>query len=140
MIEREIPDLKMSICLPLFKFKEERTDENYLKNIEKFERDCEESFIKTLSKIGTQGMVKTDPYSLPYTDEVVVSLYGESYMNGPYEFYRVARKFLKEVLDKDLYKVRFYIKIDIVTERGPEKTFFLGKIVYKFRYYNQYNK
>jgi hypothetical protein len=135
-MEREVPDLEKSICSPLFGLKEKRTEENYLKKIQKFERDCEKSFIKTLSKIGTHGRVKTHPYSLPYTDEVEVSLYGESYMNGPYEFYRVVRRFLKEVLDKELYKIRFYIKIDIVTEKGSDDwIFFMGKITYKFRYY-----
>jgi len=137
-MERQIPELSKTICSPLFKFKEEKTEENYLKRIEKFERDCEKSFIDTLSKVGVHGMVKTDPYSLPYTDEVVVELYGESYMNGPYEFYRVARKFLKDVLVKDLWKVRFYIKIDIVTEKSTgDHNFFMGKIVYRFRYYNK---
>lgn len=138
-MERIVPNVEKPICGPLFGLKKERTEENYLKEIEKFERDCEKSLIKTLSKIGTQASVKTDPYSLPYTDEVTVTLYGESYMNGPYEFYRVARKFLKEVLDKNLWKVRFYILIDIVTEKGPEEPqpFFMGKIIYRFRYYNK---
>jgi hypothetical protein len=139
-MEREIPkNFEKPICSPLFGLKEKRTEENYLKKIEKFERDCEKSFIDTLSRMGTQGMVKTDPYSLPYTDEVTVTLYGESYMNGPYEFYRAARSFLKEVLEKNLWKVRFYIKIDIVTEKGPDETrgFFMGKIIYRFRYYNK---
>ena len=138
-MERNIPDLEKPICSPLLGHKAKRTEENYLKKIQKFERDCEKSLIETLSKIGTQGMVKTDPYSLPYTDEITVSLYGESYMNGSYEFYRVARSFLKEVLEKNLWKVRFYIKIDIVTEKGPDEPqpFFMGKIIYRFRYYNK---
>lgn len=139
MMERTIPNLEKSICSPLFGLKQKRTPENYLKEIQKFERKCEESLIQTLSRIGTQAMVKTEPYSLPYTDEVVVQLYGESYMNGPYEFYRAARAFVQEVLKKGLWKVRFYILIDIMTERGPEgpQLFFMGKITYKFRYYNK---
>jgi hypothetical protein len=138
-MERKIPDLSKSICVPLLGPKGKRTEENYLKKIEKFERDCEKSFIETLSRIGTDATVKTDPYSLPYTDEVIITLYGESYMNGPYEFYRVARSFLKEVLEKNLWKVRFYIKIDIVTQNEPDYTtpLFMGRIDYRLRYYNK---
>jgi len=137
-LERTIPDFSRSICLPLFNSKEKRDEKTYLKKIQKFERDCEKSFIQTLSRIGTRGLVKTDPYSLPYTDEVEVPLYGESYLNGPYEFYRVSRRLLQEVLEKNLWKVRFYIKIDIVTEKSPDDSLlFLVNITYKFRYYNK---
>lgn len=137
-VERKIPNkLSSMILLPLFG-RGRKTPETYVQKLEKFERDCEKSLIQTLSKVGTLAMVKTDPYSLPYTDEVCSTLYGESYLNGPYEFYRPARAFMREVIDKNLWKVRFYIKIDILTEKEEgEFSMFMGKIIYKFRYYNK---
>ena len=135
-MEREIPDLTSSILSPLIGWKEDKkTEKRYLKKIKKFERGCEKSLIETFSRVGIKGMVKTDPYSLPFNNEIEVTLNGESYMNGPYEFYRVARRILKEVLDKNIYSMRFYMFIEVVT---PEKRTLLdpfGKVVYKFRYH-----
>ena len=105
------------------------TEEGYIDAIQKFERKCEKSLIETLSKVNINAIVKTDPYSLPFTDEVTVVLGGESYLNGSYEFFRVARKFVKELLDKDLYKIRFYIFVNIETNG------IFGKVEYKLRYY-----
>jgi hypothetical protein len=137
-VERKIPNrLDSAILFPLFG-RERKTPETYVKKLEKFERDCEKSLIETLSKVGTLAMVKTNPYSLPYTDELSSTLYAESYLNGPYEFYRPARAFVREVIDRNLWKVRFYIKIDILTEKEDgESPFFMGKIIYRFRYYNK---
>lgn len=131
---RTIPnDLSKSILFPLLGHEDKnRTKENYIEKVEKFERGCEKSFIKTLSRLSIHAMVKTDPYSLPYTDECVVTLNGESYMNGPYEFYRVARKFTKELLNKDVYKMRFYILVDVNTDAGFMK---MGTVTYRLRYY-----
>ena len=107
----------------------------YVEKIEAFERKCEESLIKTLGRIDIVASVKTVPYSLPYNNEIVVELRGESYLNGAYEFHRVARKIVKELLEKDLYKVRFYMYIDVVI---PEKRTLLnpyGSVKYHFRYH-----
>lgn len=129
-MERVIPNFdKVGISLPLFGF-DEKNEENYLKKIIAFEQKCEKSIIETLSKVNIQAMVKTDRYSLPFQKEVVVVLRGESYLNGSYEFFRVARKIVKELLDQDLYKIRFYLFINI-----EEGHFNFGKLSYKFRYY-----
>lgn len=129
-MERLIPNLNSSILHPLLGWEPKKQNEkNYIKQIQKFERDCEKSLIETFSRIGINAIVKSDPYSLPYNQELVVNLNGESYLNGPYEFYRVARKIVSEVLEKDLYKVRFYMLIDVDTNR------FLGRVTYKFRYH-----
>ena len=135
-MERIIPNLKSSIIFPL-RGNKNMSDSEYVDAIQKFERKCEKSLIETLSKVNTIAMTKTDPYSLPFTDEIVVTLNGESYMNGPYEFFRVARKFVHEILNKNLYKVRFYIKVDVITPENP--TFFnsFGKVEYRLRYYNK---
>ena len=129
-MERVIPkNLEKLILQPLLG-NTNITEAKYCKEIEAFEKKCEASLINTLSRLDINATVKTDRYSLPYQKEIPVQLGGESYMNGPYEFYRVARKLVKELLNENVYKIRFYILIDVDTESG-----LMGKLIYKFRYY-----
>jgi hypothetical protein len=137
-MNREIPNLKASILYPLVGHKEKsRTEENYLKKIEKFERECEKSLIELFSRLSITANVKTDPYSLPYNNEIVVTLNGESYLNGPYEFHRVARRIAKEILNKDLWKLRFYMYVNVLTNQPEQHPLMrhLGQVEYRFRYY-----
>ena len=139
-MERKIPKLNASILRPLIGSEEDQTEKNYIKEIQKFERSCENSLIRILSGIGTTAIVKTDPYSLPYNREIIVNLNGESYLNGPYEFHRVARVITREILGYDLYKIRFYIFIEIDTDYlynwfGDNVEMFSGRVTYKFRYH-----
>jgi len=150
-MEKIIPEnLDKAIFMPLFgldvdiedekivhKKKKERTPETYIKELEKFEKKCEKSLIETLSRIGIDARVKTDRYSLPHQKEVVKILQGESYVNGPYEFHRVARDIVKELLIQDVSKIRFYILINIKTD-GKGFAGMFGQIEYKFRYYIHY--
>lgn len=105
----------------------------YDQKIVDFEKKCEQSLIETLGKIGVRASVKSDRCSLPYKEELLVTLNGESYLNGPFEFHRVAKKIVKEILDKNLYKVRFYMYINLV--EGKELWESFGKVEYRFRYY-----
>jgi hypothetical protein len=135
--KRYIPPFGNPILYPLLgpRDRENTTEEVYIEKIEAFERKCEESLIETLGKVNINGFVKTDRYSLPYNNEIIVELRGESYLNGAYEFYRVTRKIVKELLEKDLYKVRFYIYVDVII---PEKRTLLnsyGSVKYHFRYH-----
>ena len=105
MEKREEVNLKLSILAPLLregitKRVKIRAQEEYEKKIAEFERNCEKSLIETFSRLSINGMVKTDPYSLPYKDEVVTVLPGESYLNGCWEFHRVAREIVKELLNR----------------------------------------
>jgi hypothetical protein len=135
-MNREFPNLNHSIVHPLIGWEEQnKTEVNYIKTIEKFERDCEKSLIETLSRVGTDATVKTDPYSLPYNEELVITLNGESYLNGPYEFYRIARKIVREVLEKNLYKLRFYMFIEVITPQNAGLLGALGQVKYSFRYH-----
>jgi hypothetical protein len=108
----------------------DKSEENYLKKLISFEEKCEKSIIETLAKLDIQAKVKADRYSLPYQEEVEVVLNGESYLNGPFEFFRVARKIVKVLLDKNVYKIRFYFFINL-----EEGNMGFGKVNYKFRYY-----
>ena len=80
-------------------------------------------------------MVKTDPYSLPYTHEIAISLRGESYLNGAYEIFRVARPFIKELLNKGADKIRFYAFINVLTPDKPSLLNTFGRVDYRIRYY-----
>ena len=91
-MERVIPNNLDKIILgPLLEYKD-RKEANYIKKIEKFEINCEKSLIDTLSKLDIYATIKTDRYSLPYQKEIKVELFGVSYTNRAYEFYRVAGK------------------------------------------------
>ena len=131
-IERTIPNLKLSIIDVLHnKYKEKILidEKTYLEAIVKFEEKVEKSLIETMSRLNIQGYIKSDRYSLPYNNEIKIELYGESYLNGCYEVFRVARKVMKEILEKDLYKVRFYMHIN-VRDKG-----IMGSVEYLFRYH-----
>lgn len=130
-MNRNIPNkLTATILGPLLGFAEERTVDKYLKEIYKYERSLEKSLRKTLKKINIDSTVKTDPFSLPYTHEIQVTLMGESWMNGPYEFNRVTRQIVKELIENNVYKIRFYIYVEYNTECFP-----MGSMTYYFRYF-----
>ena len=139
-MERKIPDFNKNICSPLFGFRNRTaTPEDYVKKIQELERKFEKDLIDLLKKMDVYGSVKTIPYSLPYKEEFLVTLKGESYINGPYESKRVFNPIIKELLSKNINKFRFYFQIDVITEKQehpPDKLYLdLGRIEYRFRYY-----
>jgi len=98
--------------------------------VKRFERKCEKSLIETFQRVNIVATVKSDPYSLPFQKEIVTILQGESYMNGAFEFYRVARKVVKQLLNEDVRKIRFYLYVVFI----PGNMGF-GKVEYRFRYF-----
>jgi hypothetical protein len=140
-IEHTIPDLKMLSnqqyisAIQIFDGKK-LTAKRYLRGIGNFERECEREIIKTFAKIAILGRVKTNPYSLPYTHEVVTKLGGTGMLPPAFEFYRVARPIVEEMLNKDVYKIRFYFFVDISIT--PNETFInqpYWYVTYSFRYH-----
>jgi len=134
-MERKIPsNLSAQILHPLIGWdKENHTEERYIEKIQDFERKVEKSLIETFKRIDIHGIVKTDPYSLPYKNEIKATLRGESYLNGPYEIFRVVRPVIKQLLNENQHKIRFYVYIDVDTDgRHPLS---MGEINYYFRYY-----
>ena len=137
---RKIPNLNKSICFPLLGTGG-KSPELYIEKIEHLERVLEKKFIELLARIDIEARVKTDPYSLPYKEEILVTLNGESYMNGPYESKRVYRKIVKELLEKNVEKLRFYFWINVVTDIpegiNPAQALLhsFGRIEYRFRYF-----
>lgn len=114
-------------------FKNTLTVEERIKTINKkldeFENKMELDLIKVLENFQIHATVKTHKKSLPYNSEITIILPNESWVTGVLEFKRCYRKILKELLDKNLYKIRFYVSIEIV-DHG-----FIGGLKYIFRYH-----
>lgn len=124
-MERNIPSMGNRLLF----FLEEPTPEKYEESMINLEKKIEGDMIEVFKKLGIHSIVKTDRYSLPYTNEIKTTQYGESYLNGAYESVKLYRKVLSELIEYDVRKMRFYILAEV------EDTEFIGKVNYYFRYY-----
>lgn len=148
-MKRIIPDLHKYKLLDLvFKENEERTEENYLIQMYQLEKACEKFLVDILRKLDFQASVKTDKYSLPYQKEIDHTIVATSILNDAFDFHRVARPILKELLKEDAHKLRFYMFINVIEYYrdlsgilpllGKERSSFnvdFGAVEYRFRYY-----
>jgi len=127
---RNIPSFENSL---LFFLRKDTTEENYVEIYEEFIVKQEESIERRLNEIfrqlGINSSVKSERYSLPFNKQIKHTGYGESYLNAAFETGDFFRKIVKEIIDQDLYKVRFYIFSEI------EDSFPMGKVNYYFNYY-----
>jgi hypothetical protein len=112
--------------------------ESYLNAIVKFEIECELKLRDLFKKIGIQASIKRDRYSLPYTNEVLGEIEGTSFINYAFTLDNIARVFVKDLLDKNIHKIRFYLTVDVITEDDTMSKRYSGKVVYKFRYMVHY--
>jgi hypothetical protein len=78
--------------------------------------------------------VKTDRYSLPYKEEIIISIDGASNLDYAFTLNNITREIVKELLDKNVYKLRFYLTVDAIIEDDTIDRHFFGRVVYKFRY------
>jgi hypothetical protein len=108
--------------------------ETYVAAITKFEIECERKLKELFKKIGIQSSVKRDRFSLPYTHEVIGEIEGQSYINYAFNLDNIARVFVKDLLDKNIHKIRFYLFVDVITEDETMSKRYNGKVVYKLRY------
>jgi len=108
---------------------EDRTPEKYEESMINLEKKIEKDMIGVFSKMGINASVKTDRYSLPHQFQIKTTQYGESYLNGAFESARLYRAVLKELVNLDLYKIRFYIFAEVEDEP------YMGKVNYYFNYY-----
>lgn len=127
-MERNIPSMENQLLF----FLKEPTPEKYEESMINLEKKIEGDMIEVFKKLGIHSIVKTDRYSLPYTNEIKTTQYGESYLNGAYESVKLYRKVLSELIEYDVRKMRFYILAEV------EDTEFMGKVNYYFRYYEHY--
>lgn len=132
---REIIDLSCPTLRPLLgKDRTIYSQELYVKKIEELERNYEQKLLELFKMFNISAAVKSIPNSLPYKNELLFIFNGDSYLNSPYNFTKVQRRIMKEILDKDIYQLRFYLNIDLVTEGV------YGFIEYRFRYYPNFSK
>lgn len=127
METRKIPSPNNSLTFFMEKMNGEVVEyETAMVNLEK---QIEKRLIDTFRSFDINATVKSDRYSLPYTHEIKHTGYGESYLNGAFESMPLYRKIFKEILNENLYKIRFYIFAEI------EDRFPMGQVNYYFRYY-----
>jgi hypothetical protein len=108
--------------------------DDYMKFITEFEVKCEYSLITLFDSLNIQSSVKTDRYSLPYKEEIISTIEGASNLDYAYTLNNITRDIVKELLDKKIYKLRFYLTVDAIIENDTEDRHFFGRVVYKFRY------
>jgi hypothetical protein len=108
--------------------------ELYINAVEKFEEECEQKQIKLFQQIGIISSVKSDRFSLPSTNEIICEIEGASYVNYPFTLSNLNRMIVKELLEKNIFKIRFYLFVDVITEDDTMSKSYHGKVVYKFRY------
>ena len=125
-MKRNIPDMSNQL---LFFMDDERTPEKYEDAMINLEKKIEKDMIGVLSKMEINASVKSDRYSLPHQFQIKTTQQGESYLNGAFESYKLYRAVLKEIVNQDLYKIRFYIFAEV------EDSFPMGKVNYYFNYY-----
>jgi hypothetical protein len=104
-------------------------EESVNKTLDKVETNMENDLVKTFKKFQIHASVKTDKYTLPYTDEICVTLGNESYINGVFEFDRCYREIFTKLLSTSYSKIRFYVWIE------PVDGGLMGGLKYHFRYF-----
>jgi hypothetical protein len=138
-IERYIPSrFNRPILYGILNHDQIRNDkydnELYIKEVEKFEEVCEQKLIELFQQIGITSSVKSDRFSLPFTNEIICEIEGASYVNYPFTLSNLNRMIVKELLEKNIFKIRFYLFVDVITEDDTMSKSYHGKVVYKFRY------
>ena len=108
--------------------------EDYMKFITEFEIKCEHALITLFDSLNIQSSVKTDRYSLPYKDEIISTIEGASNLDYAFTLSNITRDIVKELLEKEIYKLRFYLTVDAIIENDTDDLHFFGRVVYKFRY------
>ena len=142
-IERYIPprfnrSILYTILIPEWIKGAKYDAESYINAITKFEIECEGKLKDLFKRIGIQSSVKRDRYSLPYKHEVIGEIEGTSFINYAFNLNNIARVFVKELLDRNVTKIRFYLTVDVITEDETMSKRYFGKVVYKFRYMVHY--
>ena len=138
-IDRYIPkDFKKAMLIPQLSSlirKGKKIDiVDYLRFVNEFEIKCENTLIDLFNSLNIQSGVKSDRYSLPYKEELIFIVEGASFLNHAFTLSNITRDIVKELLDKEIYKLRFYLTVDAIIENDTDERHFFGRVVYKFRY------
>jgi hypothetical protein len=71
----------------------------------------EENLINLLWELGIYSSVKTNKKSLPYKETFEITLLRNKPFSNSFNFKKVYREFIKEVLNKGYRKIRFYCEL-----------------------------
>ena len=123
---RNVPNMKNPL---LFFLQKDRTPERYHKYMDDYETKLEKELISLLKSIGISSSVKTNKHTLPHQFQIISKQFSETYLNAAFESKRFFKKIVKELLDKDPYKIRFYVLAEVVD------TGIFGFVKLEFRYY-----
>lgn len=107
---------------------------NKLDSVETF---MEDDIIILLKKVGINAVKKRDKRSLPYTHQIVEKLILESNVSAMFIYTRTYRKIVKELLNKGVDKIRFYVHIETFEDNSNKvsQLFEMCGVKYCFRYY-----
>lgn len=92
-----------------------------------------ERTVKLLWNFNIKASTKTDPKSLPYTKEIVIYNKFNSYVNSVFFIEKLYRKVIKQLIEDDTYKIRFYFDYDL--DYNKEKEDLIEGLKISFRYY-----
>ncbi len=108
-----------------------RNDENFHEALESLEIETEKKIQECLASLGMEALIKTNRKSLPYKEELLYTAYISSFMNDLLLTSPLKRKLARELLNDNIFKIRFFVDIDIPKdERGN-----LDRLEYSVKYY-----
>jgi len=113
-MNRYVPNINASLLFFIKKKDEKTYVEEYVKCMKNTEISIEKRLIDIFKKLGISATVKTDRYSLPFNNQIKVTQYSESYLNAAFNTDKLFRNVLREILNKDLEKIRFFVFLEIV--------------------------
>lgn len=125
---RTIPEKGNQLISLFSKRITEMTLSEYEEHMVELEMRTEKRIIKMLELMDTVATVKTNRYSLPYTDQIKRSMNITSYVNDALDTRLFLRSIAKAILEEDLRKIRFFVFAEI--EGGT-----FGRVNYYFNYY-----
>ena len=133
-MKRNIPSINNSLLGLMYipgkiKLTEDTLEDNYETFIKNIETSIEKRLIIFLNEMGINASVKSERYSLPIKYQIKTTQYGESYLNGAFETYKLFREVAKHVSTNDIQKLRFYVFAEI------EDQFPMGKVNYYFNFH-----
>lgn len=101
------------------------------------EFEMEDELIDLLEKINIAATKKSDKRSLPYNNVIISKNMLESDVSAMFDCRNIYRRIVSELLEKGLYKVRFYVHIENYDDDSNVMTrvFGISGIKYCFRYY-----
>jgi len=97
----------------------------------------EQEIIELLYKLDIRASIKSIKNSLPYQNKISITKYFNSFVNDIFYIQELYRKLLKDLLDKNIHKIRFYLEITL--HSAKEDNYYDG-VTYTIYYYMHPNK